>query len=37
MASAGLIDAIGGGWKASSLQGPNDGVKERLSSTVDMR
>ena len=37
MASAGLIDAIGGGWKARSLRGPNDGVKESLSSTVDTR
>ena len=37
VASAGLIDAVGGGWNSRSLQGPNDGVKESLSSTVDTR
>ena len=37
VASAGLIDAVGGGWKSHSLQGPNDEVKESLSSTVDTR
>ncbi len=35
MASADLIDALGGGWKSSSLNGPNDGVTQSLSSTVD--
>ena len=37
VASAGLIDAVGGGWNSRSLKGPNDGVKESLSSTVDTR
>jgi NodT family efflux transporter outer membrane factor (OMF) lipoprotein len=35
MASADLIDALGGGWKSSSLNGPNDGVTQSLSTTVD--
>ena len=33
-ASAGLIDALGGGWHSASLRGPNDGVAESLRSTV---
>ncbi len=34
VASAGLIDALGGGWRSGSLRGPNDGVSESLRSTV---
>ena len=37
VASADLVNALGGGWKSRSLEGPNDGVKESLKSTVDTR
>ena len=37
VASADLIDALGGGWNSASLNGPNDGVSESLRSTVDAR
>jgi NodT family efflux transporter outer membrane factor (OMF) lipoprotein len=35
--SAGLIDALGGGWTSRSLGRRNDGVRETLKSTVDSR
>ena len=35
VASADLIDALGGGWSSSRLKQRNDGVRESLSSTVD--
>jgi NodT family efflux transporter outer membrane factor (OMF) lipoprotein len=34
--SAGLIDALGGGWNSRSLEQRNDGVSETLKSTVQM-
>ena len=34
--SAGLIDALGGGWNSRSLEQRNDGVRETLKSTVAM-
>ena len=34
--SAGLIDALGGGWTSRSLEQRNDGVRETLKSTVAM-
>ena len=35
VASADLIDAIGGGWSSAQLDQRNDGVRETLGSTVD--